>query len=513
MVGNIKETYLNRYVMFYIFALFVSIYFLTSSSIQQSDVGGLRLEVSRSIVERLDLNVPTGMGIAGVDGREYSWFGIGSVLLSLPLYLCLKVFGAPPAHLLFLVNPLFGAATVALVFLFTRCLGYSRCSSIFISIIYGLGTMAFYYPKDTGDHILETFFILLSFFGMHRYTVSDKIRYILISGASLGIAFLTRGNSIIVTPPLLLMLLTSHIKNNDVVKTPGFMVRGIIAFSSAMMPFVCISLWYNNYRFGSIFESGYTLMASRLGVDFFSGTPLITGLFGLLASPGKGFFYYSPITILFFFSIRSFWKKHPTIAVGFVSTIVIYILFYAKNKYWHGDWAWGPRYLFALTPFFVIPIAETIDTQNWMKSRYARKIVYSLLISGMLVQLLAVSVSVGDYFLYLHSVKKIPFTVAEGIGVQPIIGPQIETYFNWKLSPIIVHAEITYSRISRIINNKYHLPMTTDTDTLDYWWIYRYYSDKSYAGFFVAALLSIYIIFAAIKLHTLAFNENSSAEM
>jgi hypothetical protein len=490
--------------MFYIFALFVSIYLLISSSIEQSDVGGLRLEVAGSIVERLDLNVPVGTGMAGSDGREYSWFGIGSVLLSLPLYILGKILGNPPLNLVLLLNPLFGAATVTLVFLFTNCLGYSRRSSLFVSILYGLGTMALYYGKDPGDHTLETFFILLCFFGMYRFIVSGRIGYIIMSGASLGMAFLTRGNSIIIMPPLLLMFWTSYIRSNHELKVPGYYFRGIIPFCSAMIPFICIFFWYNNYRFGSIFESGYTLMANRLGIDFFSGTPFITGLAGLLASPGKGFFYYSPITILFFFSIRSFWKNHPAVAVGFAGTIVIFILFYARNIYWHGDWAWGPRYLFAVTPFFVIPIAELIDRRNWMKRRCTKTAVYSLLVCGIVIQLLAVSVTTPGYFKYLHSVKKIPFTVVKGSDAQPIIEPPLEMYFTWRLSPIIGHAEMLYSIISRMVNIKYQSSVISDDDIIDFWWIRRYFTDKSCAGFFVVPLIILYIIFAATRLRAVS---------
>ena len=61
-------------------------------------------------------------------------------------------------------------------------------------------------------------------------------------------------------------------------------------FSIVFLPFVCLNLWYNYYRFGSVFETGYSLIAMKTGLDFFSGTPLLTGLSGLLISPGKGLF-------------------------------------------------------------------------------------------------------------------------------------------------------------------------------------------------------------------------------
>ena len=72
--------------------------------------------------------------------------------------------------------------------------------------------------------------------------------------------------------------------------------------------FAGLVLWYNYYRFGSIFETGFQLLAAKTGIDFFSGTLFLTGLRGLLTSSGKGFFYCSPIAIFFlllYLSIRS----------------------------------------------------------------------------------------------------------------------------------------------------------------------------------------------------------------
>ncbi|HOI16702.1 MAG TPA: glycosyltransferase family 39 protein [Geobacteraceae bacterium] len=512
LLTDSKETCGNTCVIFYIIALFVSVYLLTASGMQNSDVGGLRLEVVASILERHDLNVPAGMGMTGADGREYSWFGIGSVLLSLPLYLLGKIFGVQPCNPVMLLNPLFSVATVSLVFLFTLSLGYSRRSSVLVSILYGFGTLALYYAKDPGDHALETFFILLSFFGMHRFLVSGRTGYILISGMSLGMAFLTRGNSILIVPPLLLMLVASRLKRNDALKASGLIAGGIVPFCCAMIPFVSMFFWYNNYRFGSPFESGYALMARRLGIDFFGGTPLADGLAGLIASPGKGFLYYSPVTILFFFSIRSFWKNHPAIAAGFSCTMMVFIFFYAKNIYWHGDWAWGPRYLLALTPFFVIPIAELLDGRNRMKRRWGSAVVYSLLACGIVVQLLGMSISMRGYFRYLHSVRKVPFTVVEGVGVRPIVEPSPETYFDWRLSPILGHAEMLYSILSRRANDRYEPAGMRGADVLDYWWTRRYYAEKSTVGLFPVPLLIVCGIVAAIRLYLISGLSNGGED-
>jgi len=58
----------------------------------------------------------------------------------------------------------------------------------------------------------------------------------------------------------------------------GRIARKVMLFIIVFIPFVGISFWYNYYRFGSFFETGFHVMASRLGLNFFWGTPLLTGL-------------------------------------------------------------------------------------------------------------------------------------------------------------------------------------------------------------------------------------------
>ncbi len=505
----------NKHV-FIIFVFFTAIYLLLSSGVnlQQSDVGYSRMEVARSIVERLDLNVPAGTGIVGVDGKDYSLFGIGSVLLSFPLYLLAEIAGVPPSNVMSLMNPLIGAATAALIFLFSTYIGYPKRSSIYVAVIYGLCTTACYYAKDPGDHVVETFFIVLSFYLIYRYLLTGKAGCILISGISLGIACLTRPTSLMVTLPLLLMLGTNYAKTFNCLKASRLLLRDCGLLSLTLFPFACIFLWYNNYRFGSVFETGYSLMATRLGLNFFNGTPIATGLTGLLASPGKGFFYYSPVAILFFFALGPFIKKHRELAVAFISMIVLYFMFFSKNIYWHGDWAWGPRYLFVLTPFFIIPIAEIFETKIWMENDIVRKAVYSIICVSLLVQIVAVSVNTRAYFIYLYHVKKIPFTFARGVGVQPINEPVTESYFNWRLSPILVNAELAYAIASKMGNYKYtvipesgrsyvNIREVPELNLFDFWWIYNYYVNGSLASLFAVPLFLIYIVIFGTRLKKL----------
>ena len=481
----------------------------TGLHILNTEVYELRIELIKSIIEKGDLAIPEGIGLRGSDGRYYSWVGIGSALLSIPFYIVGKLTGIPEYAVL-LVNQIFGAATAVLVFLFSIALGYSRRTSLGVSILYGLGTFAWPLAKQPFDHTIETFFILLSVYFIYRHVTGEKLLYLLLSGFSLGFAFITRQTSILVIPPLFILMIVYYLKRYNLKTTAKQTIRDIILFSLAFLPFIGLSLWYNYYRFGSIFETGYQLIAERTGIDFFTGTSLLTGLRGFLISPGKGFFYYSPVAILFFFGIKSFFKRHFELSLCFILIIFSYLFFLSKNLYWHGDWAWGPRYILAITPFLIIPIAELFQSRSWIRSISLRAFVYCVVALSFVIQVAAVSVAFEKYFINLWIVKKVKYIQVSGEGVQPITGLPTETYFDWHQSPIVAQFRFVYEIASKMNHCGFLASPVNATcveeikadprvNVVDFWWVYEYYTHDKHSfltasTFRFVFLLAIFLI-------------------
>jgi hypothetical protein len=350
---------------------------------------------------------------------------------------------------------------------------------------------------------------------MHRFVINRKSPYLLLSAISLGVAFIIRSTSILVVVSLFVMITVYYLKNLGVKTTVRLIPKNVILFFLAFLPFIWLTLWYNHYRFGSIFETGHLLRASHMGINFFTGTPLLTGLSGFLISPGKGFFYYSPVAIFFFFGIKSFFKKHFELAICFILIMLSYLFFLSKNLYWHGDWAWGPRYLLVITPFLIIPIAEFFDSDIWMKRKVLKPPIYLIIVVSLIIQLGAISVDFNKYFLDLRINKKIEFIIAHGEGVQPIIEPPIDTYFDCHKSPILAQFRFIYDMTREIKNYRYSKPPNgasfIDTiradpvlNVFDFWWMYNYFVEESYSGFIVALLLLSVAIYYALRLWTLA---------
>jgi hypothetical protein len=501
---------------FYLFMVFFSIYLLTTSGYGSylADVCQARIEVAKSIVERFDLSIPDSVGMKGVDGRSYSWFGIGTALLTIPFHLAGNLTGVSTETLVSFLNPVAGACTIVLVFLFSVSLGYSRNASLLVAIFYGLGTMAWYYAKAPGDHALETLFVLSSIYCMYRYGVDRKMRHLYFAASAVGFAILIRPTSVWALPSLLLLMFSSGLRT-DYRQKLNAIVKDTAIFVVVLSPFIGLYLWYNHYRFGSIFESGYSIIAERTGLNFFSGTSLLTGLKGLLVSPGKGFFFYAPVTVLFFFSIKRFTERHRYPAISFIVIILLYPLFYAKNIYWHGDWTWGPRYIFLTTPFYVIPAATIFDSASWQANRFNKMLICLLFAVSLTIQLASVSVFYDKYFYHLMIDKQVRFQKKIGEGVQLILEPPPEVYFEWNNSPILAQFRFMRELAGGMKSYKYVELSKTATaiekvrtfpfmNLYDFWWVYEYFLHRNMTALFAALAMLGIIIYGSLALRKIA---------
>lgn len=195
--------------IFYLYLfIFTSLYIFTSSgnSVFDSDASLARYELTKSIAEKFDLSIPAGYGVRGIDGRDYSWSGLGYSIFSLPFYFAGKLTSSNPGLAVSLINQIVGVMTVILIFRFLLALGYSRRASFLIGIFYGLGTIAWPIAKQPFDNGLETFFVLLSIYYIYSYFQNTKTTSLIFSSFGLGFAFITRPTAILVTASIFFLL-------------------------------------------------------------------------------------------------------------------------------------------------------------------------------------------------------------------------------------------------------------------------------------------------------------------
>jgi hypothetical protein len=118
-------------------------------------------------------------------------------------------------------------------------------------------------------------------------------------------------------------------------------------------------------------------------------TPLLVGLYGNLFSVGRSVFLFSPPLLLALMAGRGFWRKH-SLAAGLTATVAGYLLLvYSKWWCWYGGACWGNRVLLPLVPVSMCFVAEA---WAWADRGWRRAMVGTVVLTGLLVQVLAVSV-------------------------------------------------------------------------------------------------------------------------
>jgi hypothetical protein len=160
-----------------------------------------------------------------------------------------------------------------------------------------------------------------------------------------------------------------------------------------MAPFAALLLLYNVARWGSPFTTGYD---EPLG-----GMPLWRGCWGLLFSPGKSVFLYSPPLVVGLFGMAALARSHGRFVVALLAALGPVFLFYCGYLNWDGDWAWGPRYLTFALPALCLPIAMIFDSLRAAlpaAGRLRALAVTATCAAGLTVQIIGCSLYWGYWF-------------------------------------------------------------------------------------------------------------------
>lgn len=131
-------------------------------------------------------------------------------------------------------------------------------------------------------------------------------------------------------------------------------------------------LAYNDLAFGSPLEQGY-------GSKTFA-TPIQTGLYGLLASPSRGLFVYTPYLIFALLAFLRAWRWPGEVAGrlrGLSLAWIAALVLYAMYSEWWGGRVFGSRFLDDFAPVLFAAIAWGTSV-GMLGSRFAR-VVFGLM--------------------------------------------------------------------------------------------------------------------------------------
>jgi len=120
----------------------------------------------------------------------------------------------------------------------------------------------------------------------------------------------------------------------------------------------CLPLANYNFLATGNIAGGYGFVADKHFFNF----SMLPGITGLLLSPGRGLFVFSPFLLFLIFGAGRLWsefRRHP-LGISLCIAIVLQILMYAKAD-WRAGWSWGPRYLTDMLPVLVWMLVPVVS--------------------------------------------------------------------------------------------------------------------------------------------------------
>jgi hypothetical protein len=145
----------------------------------------------------------------------------------------------------------------------------------------------------------------------------------------------------------------------------------------------------NQIYFGNPFDFGYPDVAEGGRHLNTFRTPLATGLFGFLLSPGKSVFLFAPPILLAIPGVWRLWKRDAGLAVVAAGLPLIYLLFFARYTQWEGGYCVGPRYLVPALMVLCLGLGPMLAEAG----PRVRKLAVILFAAGMFVQIISISTS------------------------------------------------------------------------------------------------------------------------
>jgi hypothetical protein len=322
-----------------------------------------------------------GYGMWGIDGRYYAKYGLGWSLAAAPLCALGRALmpllpgameGFVTRAAVTLLNPLLTAVAGVLLFHLARRL-YPTSVAATLALLYGLGTIAWYYAKSTFSEPLVTLLLLAALY-------AAEYRNLTATGIALGAMILTRQMALLPAVPVAVRALI-RAREDGLGRLNRFRSTAALLVPLALGQLAVFG--YNAYRFGDPLEYGYWEVAWD--------TPLFLGLYSQLLSPGKGIFVFMPVLLLGVLGWPALRQRRRDWAWLILALVAFQLVPYSLYQDWAGGGGWGPRLLLPSVPFILFPAGEVI--QRWQAWQIGRIVMVLLVALSLFIQVLGVSVN------------------------------------------------------------------------------------------------------------------------
>jgi hypothetical protein len=278
-----------------------------------------------------------------VRGRVVSNYPVLPGLLNVPLYSAAAIARVSlEAHHRFLsgVNASILAAFSALfLYLALKRVCRSEKEALSFALVYAFGTTVWSVASRAMlQHGPSVLFLSIALWALLRG--GSAVPW---AGLALGLAVIGRPANVAIAAPLALYVLR-------------YEGRRFLAFSAAAIPPALFHFWYAGAYWGSPFSAAQAVSP----VNF--GGHIGTGLAGLLISPSRGLFVFSPFFLFAAAGAAAALRPGaaaalPPLTRFLLAAILLDLLIYSSWTMWWGGHSFGYRLLTELTPLLTILVA------------------------------------------------------------------------------------------------------------------------------------------------------------
>ncbi len=371
------------------FLVFLLIYGITSrADLQLSDEiavfsSGISLATKGTLdIDSLQwLQARENLGQNGVGGHLYTKYFPGNILGTALIYGLMQRpndapytwQGTPPesshqladsnfgARLALRWNALLGALGMAALYAFLLRRFDFRTATLTV-LLFGLCTDWWYEARGLFSETGAGALLILSL----CFADADSPA---LSGLSLGLSLLFRPTNLLGVPIWMYGVWKKGIRS---AWSGIFIALGLAALAI-----------YNWLRFNSYSNFGY-------GTAHFTFT-FLEGLVGVLISPGRSLFFYSPVLILCISGAQAFYTRDRLLTGTLLSVVIGYILMVSLWQDWHGGTSWGSRLMTPVLPLLGIFLAPMVEKALSREPARARFFIVLLAALGFGIQLLTLS--------------------------------------------------------------------------------------------------------------------------
>ena len=314
--------------------------------------------------------------IESAGGHYVSPYPVGAALLALPVYLPAALGNvdaqSPLIGELEKLSAAMAVALSAVVLYFALCRLTSRRNALVITVVYAFGTSSLSTTSQAlWQHGASQLALTVALYGLVR---GRDDRWGALAGFALSFAVISRPTDVLLAVPLGLYVL-AHRR------------RQVVGFALATLVPILFQLWYNAACFGNPFRLQFFPTLSAAVRQFSRGrglwsTPFLDGFAGILLSPGRGLFIYTPIFLLSLIGMGLAWKRGGDLLLRYASVgVVLTIMLYSKWFSWWGGYTYGPRMLADLAPVLAMslyPVMALIPNSRALKAAFVGLALWSV---------------------------------------------------------------------------------------------------------------------------------------